>query len=153
MDIFEQYFDKQLDYSYYKYREGDWYSKGIDSLVINKTTDSYYVYELLEIEQDDFLYFPILDKEGNKHRFVTSEADYIFYFKQFGEKLYSGEPAVIRQRIKDIWQGEDAKYKDLPLAELSNGSKYIPLPAEEFEDIFNTYEISKPVLHLLKNFQ
>ena len=83
MDIFEQYFSKQLDYTYYKYVDKKWYNKGIDSLVINKKTDPYYVYELLEVEVDDFLYFPILNKSKKSHRFLTSEADYIFYFKQY----------------------------------------------------------------------
>ena len=152
MDIYEQYFSKQLGYSYYKYTGQNWYDKGIDSLVMNKTSDPYYIYELLEIEQDDYLYFPILDKKDSAHRFITSEADYIFYFKKFNSKLYSGEPQVIRKRIKDIWQEDGAKYKNLPLCELSNGSKYIPLPNEEFKDIFNEHEINSAVVHLLKNY-
>ena len=152
MDIFEQYFSKQLDYTYYKYVDKKWYNKGIDSLVINKKTDPYYVYELLEVEVDDFLYFPILNKSKKSHRFLTSEADYIFYFKQYGSKLISGEPQVIRKRIKNLWQEENSKFKNLPLCELSNGSMYLPLPYEEFKDIVNEHEINTAVLHLLKNY-
>ena len=86
MDIYEQYFST-VGYSYYKYTGQNWYDKGIDSLVMNKTSDPYYIYELLEIEQDDYLYFPVLNKKDLAHRFITSEADYIFYFKNLTQNF------------------------------------------------------------------
>ena len=88
MDIFEQYWNKQLGYTYYKYTQQEWFDKGIDSIVLNKLMDSYYTYEIIETQDDDFFYFPILDKEGNKHRFINSESDYVMYVKKNKQLIY-----------------------------------------------------------------
>ena len=95
MEIFEQYFSKQLGYTYYQYTEDNWINKGIDSIVINKQLMPNYVMEIIETEEDDYFYFPVFTKQGEKHRFVTSEADYLFYFKKstvglYSESLYRG---------------------------------------------------------------
>ena len=110
MDIFEQYFDKQLSYTYYKYENESWYEKGVDSLVLNQEMLPYYIFEMIEEEPDDWLYFPILNREGERHRFLDSQADFIFYFKKHTSKLYSGEPSALRARIIELWQKEGAKY-------------------------------------------
>lgn len=152
MDVFEQYFGKQLDYSYYKYETQEWYDKGIDSLVLNKDTMPYYICEIIDDEEADFFYIPVFDKEGNRHRFLDSEADYAFYFKKQGTKLFSFEPSVIRAKAKALWQDEAAKYKNLPLAELVNGVQALPLPISEFEEDINTHKLEPSVIHLLKNY-
>ena len=152
MEIYEQYFDKQLGYTYYQYREDIWTNKGIDSLVLNKELMPYYVMEILEDEPDDFFYFPVFNKDGNKHRFIESEADYLFYFKKFTTGLYSMEPQVIRPMIRGLWQDDGAKYKGAPLVELSNGNKCVALPMSEFEKEINNHKLEPSVIHLLKNY-
>ena len=74
MEIFEQYFNKQLDYSYYKYTTEKYIDKlGVDSVVLNKESMPYYIYEILEEEPDD-LYLPVYQKDMERHRFLDSEA-------------------------------------------------------------------------------
>jgi|13_taG_2_1085334.scaffolds.fasta_scaffold01508_17 hypothetical protein len=152
MDIFEQYFDKQLDYTYYKYEDESWYNKGIDSLSLNSNLLPYYLYEIIEDEPDDWFYFPILNKEEQRHRFLDSQADYLFYFMKHTGKLYSSEPSVVRARIIELWQKEGSKYHNSALIDLANGFKYVAFPKEELEDIMTEHDISPAVLHLLKNY-
>tara|TARA_B100001939_G_scaffold88115_1_gene75525 strand:+ start:5151 stop:5627 length:477 start_codon:yes stop_codon:yes gene_type:complete len=151
MEIFEQYFNKQLDYSYYKYTTEKYIDKlGVDSVVLNKESMPYYIYEILEEEPDDYLYLPVYQKDMERHRFLDSEADYCFYFKKHLATLYSFEPAVVRQRAKELWQDEKSKYKGLPLAQLSNGSFNVALPIKEFN--LNIHKLEPAVVHLLKNY-
>jgi len=152
MDIFEQYFDKQLSYTYYKYENESWYEKGVDSLVLNQEMLPYYIFEMIEEEPDDWLYFPILNREGERHRFLDSQADFIFYFKKHTSKLYSGEPSALRARIIELWQKEGAKYYNANLIELSNDFMYVAFPKEEFTDLLSEHEMTPAVLHLLKNY-
>ncbi len=152
MEIFEQYFSKQLGYTYYQYTEDNWINKGIDSIVINKQLMPNYVMEIIETEEDDYFYFPVFTKQGEKHRFVTSEADYLFYFKKSTVGLYSAEPQVIRPIIRKLWQDEGAKYNGAPLVELANGNKCVALPMSEFDNDINSHFINSPVTHLLKNY-
>ena len=63
--------------------------------------------------------------------------------------MYSFEPAVVRQRAKELWQDEKNKYKGLPLAQLSNGS-YNSSSNKEFN--LNTHKLEPAVVHLLKNY-
>ena len=152
MDIFEQYFDKQLSYTYYKYENESWYEKGVDSLVLNQEMLPYYIFEMIEEEPDDWFYFPILNREDERHRFLDSQADFIFYFMKHTSKLYSAEPSALRARIIELWQKEGAKYKNAALIELSNGFKYVAFPKEECEDLFTEHSMTPAVLHLLKNY-
>jgi len=152
MDIFEQYFDKQLSYTYYKYENESWYEKGVDSLVLNQEMLPYYIFEMIEEEPDDWLYFPILNREGERHRFLDSQADFIFYFKKHTSQLYSGEPSALRASIIELWQKEGAKYYNANLIELSNDFKYVAFPKEEFTDLLSEHEMTPAVLHLLKNY-
>lgn len=151
MEIFEYYFTKQLGYSYLKYRVPKFIEDlKVDSLVLNKELMPYYVYEILEEEPDDFIYIPVYNKDGARHRFLDSEADYCFYFKKHQTALYSFDPAVVRAKAKELWQEENSKYKGLPLVELDNGNQCVALPIEEFE--LNTHKLSPAVIHLLKNY-
>jgi len=152
MDIFEQYFDKQLGYTYYKYQDKQWYDKGIDSLVLNKDMMPYYVSEMIETEPDDWFYFPVLNKEGERHRFLDSQADYLFYFKKNTSKLLTGEPSAVRAKIIELWQSEGAKYKNMALIELATGFQYVAFPEAEFNQILTEHELHPAVVHLLKNY-
>ena len=96
------------------------------------------------------MYLPVYQKDMERHRFLDSEADYCFYFKKHLATLYSFEPAVVRQRAKELWQDEKSKYKGLPLAQLSNGSYNVALPIKEFN--LNTHKLEPAVVHLLKNY-
>lgn len=151
MDIFEQYWDKQLGYTYYKYTQQEWFDKGIDSIVLNKLMDSYYTYEIIETQDDDFFYFPILDKEGNKHRFIDSESDYVMYVKKNKQLIYSFETTALRPRIAELMK-EGSQYSKLPLVELQSNNQYVALPMSEFEDIRKEHKINAGVLHLLNNY-
>lgn len=152
MDIFEQYFDKQLEYTYYKYRDEIWYKKGIDSLALNKDLMPYYLFEILEDEPDDWFYFPVLDNQGNRHRFLDSQSDFLFYFMKHTTELFSAEPSAIRAKIIELWQTEGAKYYKMPLTELANKMHYLALPKEEFNGLVTEHEMSPAVTHLLKNY-
>ena len=152
MDIFEQYFDKQLEYTYYKYQDKQWYDKGIDSLVLNKDMMPYYVAEMIETEPDDWLYLPVQNKEGLRHRFLDSQADYLFYFKKHTSKLLTGEPSAVRSKIIELWQSENAKYKNMALIELATGFQYVAFPVHEFDEILTEHELQPAVIHLLKNY-
>jgi len=112
----------------------------------------YYIFEMIEEEPDDWLYFPILNREGERHRFLDSQADFIFYFKKHTSKLYSAEPSALRARIIELWQKEGAKYYNANLIELSNDFKYVAFPKEEFTDLLSEHEMTPAVLHLLKNY-
>ena len=108
--------------------------------------------EMIEEEPDDWFYFPILNREDERHRFLDSQADFIFYFMKHTSKLYSAEPSALRARIIELWQKEGAKYKNAALIELSNGFKYVAFPKEECEDLFTEHSMTPAVLHLLKNY-
>lgn len=152
MTIFEQYWGKQLGYTYYEYREEDWFNKGIDSLVLNKLLHPYYTYEIIECEDDDFFYFPILDKDGNKHRFINSESDFVMYVKKYKKLIYSFETTALRPRIAKLMQSKDSKYYGMPLVELQNNIMYVSLPMSEFDDIKKEHKINAAVLHLVNNY-